>query len=187
MPCSRSDLVFLLAIVATFLLATEGLSAAPAYGCEMGTSLANSVRANPQSPRVSSWKQLLDSEHFASDREKLERVNRFFNQFQFVSDLSQWGRRDHWATPLELLESGLGDCEDFALAKYISLRCLGVSVHRLRLTYTVALKLNQAHMVLVYFPEHQNDPLILDNLTPDIRPASSRRDLIPVYLSLIHI
>jgi predicted transglutaminase-like cysteine proteinase len=153
------------------LFAAGGSSAAPLYGCEAGAGLTENAPANPHSTRVLSWNQLLNSELYDNDREKLEQVNRFFNQFGFVSDRAQWGRQDYWATPHELLKSGLGDCEDIALSKYISLRCLGVSVQRLRLTYTFALTLNKAHMVLVF----------LDNLTSDIRPASSRRDLVPVY------
>lgn len=173
----------LLAILVTLLTATDALSASSPYGCEIGSRLTDKARANSEAPRILSWKQMLESGRNGSDRQKLEQVNRFFNEFEFVTDRAQWGRRDHWATPTELMESGVGDCEDFALAKYISLRCLGISVHRLRLTYTFALKLNKAaHMVLVYYPaEQQSDPLILDNLLSDIRRASARRDLVFVY------
>lgn len=181
MSSLRSDSISSLAVLVALLTATDPLLAAPSYGCGTGTSLTENARANSQSTRLLAWKQMLNSEHYGSDREKLERVNRFFNEFRFVSDDARWGQGDQWATPVELLESGVGDCEDFALAKYISLRCLGVSVHRLRLTYTFALKLNKAHLVLAYLPGEHKEPLILDNLIADIRPASARRDLVPVY------
>ncbi len=131
--------------------------------------------------RVLTWERMLEGGRSGSDQEKLERVNRYFNQLDFVPDLRHWGRRDYWATPLEFLNSGAGDCEDFAVAKYVSLRSLGVPADRLRLIYAVALKRKEAHMVVAYFPSPQTDPLILDNLISDIRPASRRKDLLPVY------
>jgi predicted transglutaminase-like cysteine proteinase len=158
-----------------------GLNAATPYGCDLTTAAPEDTVANAQSSHILAWQRMLNSERFASEREKLERVNRFFNAFRFCPDLAQWGQEDYWATPAELLQSGVGDCEDFALAKYISLRCLGVPVQRLRLTYTVALRLGQPHMVLVYVPERTDELLVLDNLVPDICSVSERPDLLPVY------
>ena len=63
----------------------------------------------------------------------------------------------------------------------MTLKELGVPVDKLRITYVRALKLNESHMVLAYYPTPDADPLILDNLTGDIRPASQRTDLEPVY------
>ena len=67
------------------------------------------------------------------------------------------------------------------IAKYYSLTRLGVPSSSLRITYVNALELNQAHMVLAYFPKPDAVPLVLDNLIMDIRPADKRRDLDPVY------
>ncbi|MEW6125391.1 MAG: transglutaminase-like cysteine peptidase [Pseudomonadota bacterium] len=131
--------------------------------------------------RAESWQQLLDGSAGLAEMDKLREVNRFFNRLAFVSDREHWGREDYWATPLEFLGSGGGDCEDFAVAKYFSLKALGVPVDRLRLTYVKAVQLNEAHMVLTYYPEPSAEPLVLDNLVPDIRLASGRRDLVPVY------
>ena len=116
-----------------------------------------------------------------SEPEKLERVNAFFNRLRFVSDLEHWGKEDYWATPVEFVASGAGDCEDFSLAKYFTLKELGVPLERMRLTYAKAVELNQAHMVVAYFETPDAEPLILDNLVGDIRPASQRHDLVPVY------
>lgn len=131
--------------------------------------------------RAEAWQQLLDGSAGLAEMDKLREVNRFFNRLAFVSDREHWGREDYWATPLEFLGSGGGDCEDFAVAKYFSLKALGVPVDRLRLTYVKAVQLNEAHMVLTYYPEPSAEPLVLDNLVPDIRLASDRRDLVPVY------
>lgn len=98
-----------------------------------------------------------------------------------------WGKKDYWETPLEALAGGKGDCEDYALTKYISLRLIGVPAEKLRLTYVKA-KVGDsyntrtiAHMVLSYYPEVTAEPLILDSLVSEILPASRRRDLKPIF------
>ena len=131
--------------------------------------------------RMNAWQELLDSSRGLPEAEKLEKVNIFFNRLEFVTDLSHWGRGDFWATPVEFLASGGGDCEDFSIAKYFTLRELGVADDRLRITYVKALRINQAHMVLTYYPGEGKEPLILDNLEGKILPASERKDLKPVY------
>ncbi|MGI9320577.1 MAG: transglutaminase-like cysteine peptidase [Thiogranum sp.] len=131
--------------------------------------------------RYEDWQQLIASASGLSDLEKLRRVNAFFNEVTFVNDIDHWGVEDYWATPLQLLASNGGDCEDFSIAKYFTLREMGVPAKRLRLTYVKALDLNQAHMVLTYFRTPDADPLVLDNLVGEIRKSSSRDDLLPVY------
>jgi len=116
------------------------------------------------------------------EREQLAEVNRFFNRnIQFSDDIWVWEQDDYWATPVESLIRGAGDCEDYALAKYFTLRRLGVPSEKLRITYVKALRLNQAHMVLTYYATPGADPLVLDNIDGVIRPASQRSDLLPVY------
>ena len=131
--------------------------------------------------RVLIWYQLIDDYQDAPSHDKLERVNNFFNQLAFVKDSELWGQEDYWATPLQMLSSNGGDCEDFSIAKYFTLRKMGIPEERMRLTYVKALQLDQAHMVLTYFPSPDADPLVLDNLVTEIRPASERTDLLPVY------
>jgi predicted transglutaminase-like cysteine proteinase len=121
------------------------------------------------------------------DELRLQTINQFFNRrILFREDIETWGQIDYWASPLELIERGQGDCEDYAIAKYFSLLVSGVSPARLRLVYVKALyggqsAIQQAHMVLAYYPSSGADPLILDNLIGDIRPAAKRPDLIPVF------
>ncbi len=132
--------------------------------------------------RIGDWAALINSSGSLSEREQLTAVNRFFNrQLRFVDDVSNWHQNDYWATPIESLVKGAGDCEDYSIAKYFTLRRLGVPSDKLRITYVKALKYKQAHMVLTYYATPTADPLVLDNLVPDIRPASQRRDLLPVY------
>ncbi len=112
---------------------------------------------------------------------KLIAINRFFNQFTYVTDEEMWGEEDYWATPIEFLGRKGGDCEDFVVGKYFALRALGVGDEHLFLTYVKAIKQNIAHMVLTYHPTPGSIPLVLDNYNPSILPASDRADLVPVY------
>lgn len=136
----------------------------------------------PAKGRIEAWNQMLQSEAKQPELEQLRAVNSFFNQqLSFQDDTRIWHQIDYWATPLESLIKGAGDCEDYALAKYFSLRNLGVPSEKLRITYVKALTRNQAHMVLTWYASSGAEPLVLDNLIDDIRPASQRKDLLPVY------
>lgn len=131
--------------------------------------------------RVVSWNELIRESRDVDEREKLRIANDFFNKLAFVNDIDHWGKEDYWATPVQMLASNGGDCEDFSIAKYFTLREMGIPAERMRLTYVKALELNQAHMVLTYFATPGDDPLVLDNLDTTIRLASDRKDLLPVY------
>lgn len=137
---------------------------------------------------VTAWRTLLTSTAGQSDSVKLQRVNDFFNRrTRFRDDRDIWGVEDYWASPLEVLGRAEGDCEDFAIAKYMTLKLMGVSSDKMRLAYVKARlggpqsSLVQAHMVLSYYPAPGDEPLILDNLISDIRPASRRPDLTTVF------
>jgi predicted transglutaminase-like cysteine proteinase len=136
---------------------------------------------------VQALRDLIERGAGFTERAKLESVNRFFNaRVLFRDDIEVWGKTDYWASPLELLGRGAGDCEDFAIAKYLTLVALGVPVAKLRLVYVRARigglgGVSQAHMVLAYYPTADADPLVADNLIEDMRPASRRSDLTPVF------
>ncbi|MDD1781211.1 transglutaminase-like cysteine peptidase [Enterovibrio sp. ZSDZ35] len=131
--------------------------------------------------RVAAWRDVVAKSANLSEKEKLVAVNDFFNQLYFVNDIDLWGKKDYWATPLEFLGSAAGDCEDFSIAKYFTLRELGIDDKKLRLVYVKAIELNQFHMVVAYYPTASSEPVLLDNIDPKILKASKRRDLLPVY------
>ena len=139
------------------------------------------VYMDPGQQRIAAWQTLIEEKFYAPEMEKLEAVNSFFNQLEFVADRDHWGKEDYWATPREMLLSNGGDCEDFATAKYFTLRRLDIPDGKMHLTYVKALKLQQPHMVLSYYSEPTADPLILDSLVHEILTASERPDLIPIY------
>lgn len=134
---------------------------------------------------------LLQTAGEMAEADQLRAVNDYFNRrIAFREDRVVWQRDDHWTTPLEVLARGEGDCEDYALAKYFTLVALGMPTARLRLVYVRAVlpegpgrpSTVQAHMVLAAYPAAGgDDPMILDNLRRDIRPASRRGDLTPVF------
>lgn len=136
---------------------------------------------------VKALQPLLASASTMDEAALLAAVNDFYNRrVVFTDDATAWGSDDYWASPLETLEKGQGDCEDYAIAKYFSLLAGGVPVARLRLVYVRAMiggpgGAVQAHMVLAYYAQPGAEPLILDNLMGDVRPASRRPDLTPVF------
>jgi predicted transglutaminase-like cysteine proteinase len=143
-------------------------------------------RLGPRAVAALPGLQAMLSQSAALDEEaRLAAVNSFFNRRIVLRDDAEvWGRSDYWASPLEALEKGQGDCEDYAIAKFFSLLAMGTPVQRLRLVYVRAQiggNGGQAHMVLAYYPQPGAEPLILDNLLTSVRPASRRPDLTPVF------
>ncbi|MBF8730290.1 cysteine protease LapG [Pseudomonas guariconensis] len=136
----------------------------------------------PGQARIDAWQQLLATQQQGSELERLRQVNLFFNQqLRYVEDIDLWRDVDYWATPIQSLIKGAGDCEDYAIAKYFSLRRMGIPSEKLRITYVKALRQNRAHMVLTYYSTPQAQPLVLDSLMDAIKPAGERTDLLPVY------
>ncbi len=138
--------------------------------------------------RLQSWraKELeglsnLSKSQTVLDKDQLLFFNRFWNKIPYYRDQTRWATEDYWATPIEALASNGADCEDYSIGKYFSLKELGVPPGSLRITYVRALKINESHMVLAYYPSPDADPYILDNLTGKLLPASFREDLEPIY------
>ncbi|MEO8144190.1 MAG: transglutaminase-like cysteine peptidase [Betaproteobacteria bacterium] len=180
------------ALVVALVLAALSGQAIPQGLVEPGYTTAATERlilayekrfGTPVRGRVEAWKRFAQERRGEALRELalVAAVNAFLNRIRFVDDLAHWGEDDYWATPAEAVGSGGADCEDYTIAKYFLLRELGVPVARLRMVYVRAVRLNQAHMVLAYYARPDADPLVLDNLEQEVRPASQRPDLVPVY------
>lgn len=131
--------------------------------------------------RVESLQSLIELHLKDAETDKLREVNRFFNKVHYDEDYALWDQKDYWATPFEVLGLNAADCEDYALSKYFTLVSMGVPEEKLRVTYVKAVTLKQAHMVLAYYSSPAAEPVILDNLVADIRTATERTDLVPVY------
>lgn len=173
--------VLLLLLIVLYLPAVFGQRVLPDLSAE-ALQQAQQQYGRQGRFRLERWQRLLQQQQNAAVAEQLAVINRFVNDsVKYASDISHWGQEDYWATPLETLGSGKGDCEDYAILKYVSLRALGVDESQLRLMYVRALTINEPHMVLVYYPDPDSYPLVLDNLTARILPANERTDLRPVY------
>lgn len=138
--------------------------------------------------RFDPWQQFMANSTTLPEIEKLRRTNDYLNRaIRYAEDAAIWDSSDYWATPLESLGKGLGDCEDYAIAKYFTLRQIGVPEDKLRFVYVRAQisgpagSISVAHMVLAYFTRPDAMPLILDNLVGELRSASERPDLTPVF------
>ncbi len=123
----------------------------------------------------------------SSEIKKLNVVNTWVNFIKYGSDKKIYGVNDYWATLYEFVGKGVGDCEDYTIAKYYILKELGVDPKRLKFTYVVYKDRRGkkiSHMVLSYLkvpkPKSKKDILILDNNNRRVLPASKRRDLIKV-------
>jgi predicted transglutaminase-like cysteine proteinase len=189
--CSLSLLVALVAF-AFAALAADLVEFSPALLAHISKRFGGDATA-----RMSNWQKLVrqikgsdlaekspGKDKFgppASASSVFGRVNLFFNRLPYNSDQALWNVPDYWATPVEMLGMNGGDCEDYAIGKYLTLKELGVPIDRLRITYVRALSLGVTHMVLAYYPDPDAEPWILDNLTNDIKLASARSDLEPVF------
>lgn len=174
----------LLLLAAALLVAAPGVLALQ-FEREAVSQYAERQFGKDGGRRLNQWFSSLDRLAKESEpRTLLEGVNKFWNNtVREAEDIKAWRREDYWATPLETLGRGMGDCEDFVIGKYFSLVHLGVPPEKLRLIYVRAQVDGKsvAHMVLGYYDSPEAEPLILDNLEHAIRPASRRRDLTPVF------
>ena len=131
--------------------------------------------------------KLLNKLKGADDIKKLNVVNTWVNYIKYKSDKKLYGVSDYWATLYEFIGRGMGDCEDYTIAKYYILKELGVDPRRMKFTYVIYKDRRGkkiSHMVLAYLkilkPKKKSDILILDNNNRLVLPASKRRDLVKV-------
>ena len=125
--------------------------------------------------------QMMNEARDLDDMGKMEKVNDFFNQTPYASDKTTWGISDYWATRYEFIGKDRADCEDYVIAKYFTLKELGVPTSKLYMTYAKSIRYKTAHLVLTYYETPKSIPLVLDNYNFKILPASVRDDLIPIY------
>ncbi|HHQ15168.1 MAG TPA: hypothetical protein ENK16_09060, partial [Chromatiales bacterium] len=93
------------------------------------------------------WLRFLNKINELPRDEQVARVNRFANTRDYVLDLQNYGLEDYWAVPREFLSNG-GDCEDYAIMKYFSLRWLGFPDSEMRIVVLQDTNLRVPHAVL---------------------------------------
>ncbi len=128
--------------------------------------------------RLDHWARFLDTLRQAGPERQIASINEFINANTFISDRDNWGIKDYWSAPGEFFANG-GDCEDYVIAKYLSLRRLGFRADDLRLVVLVDRNRRLAHAVLVV--ELDGRALVLDNLEDRVRPWSELPHYRPLY------
>jgi predicted transglutaminase-like cysteine proteinase len=124
------------------------------------------------------WQAMLKSQINRAPIDQLRAVNRFLNGWQYKTDAQNYGKSDYWASPLEFL-SHSGDCEDYAIIKYVSLRQLGFAADQLRVVVVRDVVRELAHAVLAVYLGDQ--VYILDNLTTAVLPQERVSQYVPYY------
>jgi predicted transglutaminase-like cysteine proteinase len=124
------------------------------------------------------WNAFLLSIKSADKMAQLEAVNDRMNNFPYIEDVVNWGREDYWETPLEFLQSS-GDCKDYAIAKYMSLRYLGWPVDQLRVVIVQDLNLHLGHAILVVYIDGKT--IALDNQIRHLIGTENIHHYRPVY------
>jgi predicted transglutaminase-like cysteine proteinase len=185
---ARRRQIYAVITLLLILTATAGAVLGRGFNFDHQIQLAASRYGLRAQQTLTQWRDLLVSLQGASQWSQIEKINAFVNDHVvYAEDRDVWHVEDYWATPLETLGRGLGDCEDYAIAKYFSLLIVGIPSDQLRITYVKARVGTQnnvtfvAHMVLAYYPSVTSEPYILDSLIDDVRPASRRSDLSPVF------
>jgi predicted transglutaminase-like cysteine proteinase len=123
---------------------------------------------------------IVDLGQMREGRARLGWINRAVNMtIRPVSDWAQYGYADFWASPLQTLGSGAGDCEDYAIVKYAALHELGILPDDLRLVIVQDDKYGGGHAIVAV--RYEQRWLILDNRTTAILDAADVRHYRPLF------
>lgn len=138
----------------------------------------DAVKNHRNSDIVNQWKQSLVSMRGLPLKQLVTRVNNMINSIEYINDSKLWYTTDYWANPIEFFSKG-GDCEDFAIAKYFSLRMLGVPDERMRIAIVQDLEKNIPHAILIVYLD--NGPVMLDNQNKRVLSAYSEKRYKPIF------
>ena len=169
-------LLFILAAVAAILMSSPEFSIAKALMDKIEREYGPIAKK-----RAFYLVQMMNEARDLDEMGKMEKENDFFNQTPYASDMQTWGISDYWATRYEFIGKDRADCEDYVIAKYFTLKELGVPTSKLYMTYAKSIRYKTAHLVLTYYETPKSVPLVLDNYNYKILPATVRDDLIPIY------
>lgn len=159
--------------IAAFTKWTKLLARQPAHL----KKLANKC-AGDSACKKKHWEDALDEMRGKSRSEQIKAVNSYMNQTPYIQDIVNWGVEDYWATLFEFFTRN-GDCEDYAIAKYLSLKKLGFDEDDLRIVILQDHNLGVIHAVLaVYEGGHR---YILDNQIKTVLKDTRIHHYQPIY------
>lgn len=117
-------------------------------------------KAKYRSEKTDNWNKLIQEVKGQPKIRQMMRVNMWFEQYPYKYDPNVYKQKDYWATPLEFLEYG-GDCEDYAIAKYMTLRQLGFPASSMKITMVYDGKTMSDHAFLIV--DHDGIQYVMDN------------------------
>lgn len=134
----------------------------------------------PEKPfnKKTTWARFKETTVGKSPLDLLRQVNAFWNTWPYREDIHNWGKQDYWAIPAEFLKKS-GDCEDYAIIKYFTLKELGIPPENMRIAVVRDTIRNLAHAVLVVYMN--DDAYVLDNLSNAVLSHTRFRHYSPQY------
>jgi predicted transglutaminase-like cysteine proteinase len=163
------------------MLARQALEKEPASGGLPRTPASGECIPNPRFACVNSraaYQSFLASVQALPRDDQLKSVNLYLNAAPYITDIVNWGVSDYWETWLEFVFRS-GDCEDYAIAKYMTLKALGWPPADMRVVIVQDENLNVAHAVLAV--KRGSKTFILDNQVEATLPDTAIRHYRPFY------
>ena len=157
--------------------ANKGIKKFPKWG-DMLARWHNAAPCDSDECTTDGWPDLLAELQGKDRMTQIKEVNRFFNSERYIVDMKNWGVEDYWATPYQFLKMD-GDCEDYAIAKFMALKALGIPPEDMRVLALRDLNLDVGHAVLIVY--EGDTPLLLDNQIKTVVPANSVRHYLPIF------
>ncbi len=124
------------------------------------------------------WQELVDELKDKPKKFQLAKVNSYINLYRYILDPINWGVKDYWAIPKEFFAK-FGDCEDYAIVKYFTLRALGWKAEEMQILVLQDMNLRIAHAILTV--EFENKKMVLDNQIGLVIDSKRIRHYRPIY------
>jgi predicted transglutaminase-like cysteine proteinase len=145
---------------------------------ELGDGLCASAGPERSACAWDDWQNIIADAAMLDGVAQLRKVNAVMNDKRYTLDRVNWGAEDYWATVFEFLRKN-GDCEDYAIAKYVTLRALGWPASKLRVVIVRDTKLNLNHAIVAIYTDE--GIYIGDNQVDGLVKASSIRHYRAIY------
>jgi predicted transglutaminase-like cysteine proteinase len=144
-------------------------------------ALCEGDRERCASPAALQFLAIVDNAKAREGRARLGEINRAINlAIHPMSDLAQYGEMDVWSSPLLTFTTGSGDCEDYAIAKFVALRRAGIPPEDLRIVIMRDTIYGEDHAVAA--ARFDGRWLTLDNRRMSMVEDASIRNYRPLYV-----
>lgn len=122
--------------------------------------LQSHTYSNPQSTGYKEWQEFIISIQDQPKLRQMLKVNQWFQKYSYKLDKNIFGQEDYWASPVEFFQRG-GDCEDFAIVKYMTLRQLGFSTNDMKIAMVYDVYSGTDHSFLIV--NYNGSEFVMDN------------------------